>query len=306
MKKAAKILAVDDEEFNLDILKCLMLDAGYDVVEAEDGMTTLRRLEQNPDVDVILLDRMMPNMDGMEVVKRIKADARFRDIPVIMQTAAAASDQVLEGLKAGVYYYLTKPYEDVMLLAIVKAALEDATAKREMKQDVRNQRRMLGLMQKSLFHFRTLEDTKTLAYFIANCFPDPELAVFGLNELLINAVEHGNLGITYSEKTRLMLDGCWQHEIERRLSQEANKHKFATLEFKSTAEEIAVHIRDEGKGFDWHKYIELSPDRATDPHGRGIATSRMISFDSVQYLGTGNEVLCKVHLNSQSRPNNRP
>ncbi|MGA7324519.1 MAG: response regulator [Rhodomicrobium sp.] len=305
MTKPAKILAVDDEEFNLDILKSLMVDAGYDVVEAEDGVTALQRLEEHPNVDVILLDRMMPSMDGMEVVKKIKAEARFRDIPVIMQTAAAASDQVLEGLKAGVYYYLTKPYEDVMLLAIVKAALEDAKAKKEMKQDVRNQRRMLGLMQQSLFRFRTLEDTKTLAYLIANCFPDPELAVFGLNELLINAVEHGNLGITYSEKTRLMLEGCWQREIERRLSQEANKDKFATLEFNATAEEIAVHIKDEGKGFDWHKYIELSPDRATDPHGRGIATSRMISFDCVRYLGTGNEVLCKVYLNSQSRPDNR-
>jgi len=138
-----KILAVDDEEFNLDILASCMTEAGYEVIEAEDGTTALQRLEEHPDLEVIVLDRMMPNMNGMEFLKRLKTDGRFQNVAVIMQTAAAASEQVLEGIKAGVYYYLTKPYEDAMLLSIVKAALDDTQAKKEMKKDVRTQRRML-------------------------------------------------------------------------------------------------------------------------------------------------------------------
>lgn len=297
MATKSKILAVDDEEFNLDILKRYLVKAGYEVILAEDGLVALQKLEENPDIEVIVLDRMMPGMDGMEFLRRVKADPKFQDIPVIMQTAAAASEQVLQGIHAGVYYYLTKPYDDVMLLVIVSAALRDALAKREMKEEVRGQRRMLGLMEDSMFRFRTLEDAKTLAYFIANCFPEPEKVVFGLNELLVNAIEHGNLGITYAEKTKLVLNGGWLREVERRLGAEEYREKIARLTFKATKEAIAVNIKDQGKGFDWNKYVELSPDRATDPHGRGIAASRIVSFHSIDYIGAGNEVECKVYLN---------
>ena len=291
-----KILAVDDEEFNLDIIKHHLVRAGFDTILAGDGLTALEKLEANPDTGAIVLDRMMPGMDGMEFLSRIKANAKYKDIPVIMQTAAAASDQVLQGIQAGVNYYLTKPYDDILLLAILEAALRDARAKKGMKEEVGRQRRMLGLMEEAIFRFRTLEDAKTLALYIANCFPEPGKAVFGLNELLINAVEHGNLGITYKEKTKLVLGGTWMQEVERRLEAPEYKHKFARLTFKASKETIAVAIKDQGSGFDWSRYVELSPGRATDPHGRGIAASRLMSFDSLEYLGTGNEVVCKVFL----------
>ncbi len=300
MTGKSKILTVDDEQFNLDILKRYMTRAGYEVILAEDGLLALRMLEEHPDIDVIVLDRMMPNMDGMEFLHRIKSNPEFQNIPVIMQTAAAASGQVLQGINAGVYYYLTKPYDDVLLLAIVKAALREAHAKKEMKEEVRSQRRMLGLMEESVFCFRTLEEAKTLAYYIANCFPEPEKVVFGLNELLINAVEHGNLGITYAEKTKLVLSGGWMEEVERRLAASEYRDKAGRLTFRATKDAIEVNIKDRGKGFDWNKYVELSPDRATDPHGRGIAATRLMSFDRMEYLGAGNEVMCKVYLNQTS------
>jgi CheY-like chemotaxis protein len=296
MTDKGKILAVDDEGFNLDIMKRYMIKAGYEVILAGDGAVALGKLEENPEIDVVVLDWMMPNMDGMTFLRHVKGNPKLQDIPVIMQTAAAASEQVLQGIHAGVYYYLTKPYDDVMLLAIVRAALRDAKAKREMKEEVRSQRRMLGLMEESVFRFRTLEEAKTLAFYIANCFPEPESVVFGLNELLINAIEHGNLGITYAEKTKFVLSGSWAEEVERRLKAPENEMKVARLTFRATKDQISVTIKDEGKGFDWKKYVELSPDRATDPHGRGIAASRLMSFHSLEYLGNGNEVMCKVYL----------
>ncbi len=296
MSVRTKILAVDDEEFNLDIIERHMVRAGYEVVLAGDGATALERLEENPDTAAIVLDRMMPVMDGMEFLSQIKGNPKFRDIPVIMQTAAAGSEQVLQGIQAGVYYYLTKPYDDVLLLAILEAALKDAKSKKEMKEQVSRQRRMLGLMEESIFRFRTLEDAKTLAFYIANCFPEPEKTVFGLNELMINAVEHGNLGINYAEKTKLVLNGTWMQEVQRRLEAEEYRNRFARLTFKAMKDAIVITIKDQGAGFDWANYVELSPARATDPNGRGIAASRLMSFDSVEYLGTGNEVLCRVLL----------
>ena len=134
----------------------------------------------------------MPNMDGMELLRAIKAEAEFRDIPVVMQTAASEPEEVLEGIKAGVYYYLTKPYEQEMLLGIVGSALRDARSNKDLQDSVRRNRSILGLMVDSCF--RTLDEAKNLAAYIANCFPEPERAIYGLHELLINAVEHGNLG----------------------------------------------------------------------------------------------------------------
>ena len=100
MIEKTKVLAVDDEKLNLKILDMHLLEAGFETVLAEDGGAALRSLEEHPDIAVILLDRMMPKMDGMACLREIKADARLRDIPVIMQTAAAATEQVLQGINA--------------------------------------------------------------------------------------------------------------------------------------------------------------------------------------------------------------
>ena len=212
--------------------------------------------------------------------------------PKYLQTSAR--DQILQGIKAGVYYYLTKPYEDQMLLAIVGAALQDAATKKKLREEVSKHRRVMGLMEQSRFRFRTLEEARNIAFLIANCFPEPEATVYGLNEMLINAVEHGNLGITYAEKMQLILGGRLYAEIDRRLALPANLNKWAYLSFEADENAIRVIIKDQGVGFDWRQYLDISPDRATHPNGRGIATSRLMSFNSVEYLGCGNEVICTV------------
>ncbi|MGO9472659.1 MAG: response regulator [Rhodomicrobium sp.] len=294
-----RILSVDDDALNRDILREYLTDGGYEVIEADDGDSALEVLRETEGIDAIVLDRMMPRLNGMEVLRAVKADPRLRDIPVIMQSAASAREQILQGIKAGVYYYLTKPYEDQMLLAIVGAALSDAAGKKRLREEVNQQKRVLGLMEQSRFKFRTLDEARNLAFHLANCFPEPEGAVYGLNELLINAVEHGNLGITYGEKTQLVLDGRLFDEIDRRLALPENQKKWAYLSFEACGNELRVRIKDQGKGFDWRPYLEISPERATHPHGRGIATSKLMSFTSVEYIGCGNEVLCTVILDAR-------
>jgi len=294
MGNKVKILAVDDEVFNLDIISEYLVDAGFEVICASDGVVALEKLKQHPDVGVIVLDRMMPNMDGMAVLKTLREDQLFKDIPIIMQTAAASSKRIQEGIEAGVYYYLAKPYNEALLLSIVRAALKDSIGRNELREQVQKQQRTLGLMEKGIFRFRTLEETNNLSYFIANCFPEPENMVYGLNELMVNAVEHGNLGITYDEKMELSLNGQWHAEIERRLSLPEYKNKYAVIEYTAGENELVVSIRDQGKGFVWKDYMELSPKRATDPNGRGIAIARMKSFPSLEYKNNGSEVVCII------------
>ena len=292
-----KVLTIDDEELNLEILTNYLDSAGYQPIGAPDGLQALKALEKNPDTGIIVLDRMMPNMDGMQFLQKIKTDERYKDIPVIMQTAAASAPQILEGIQAGVYYYLAKPYEREILLSIVKSAAAERSTRLQILDEMKKNRVVLELMEESTFGFKTLKQAQNIAFFISNCFPDPQRVIVGLTELLINAIEHGNLEITYEEKKNLLMKNQWQDEVERRLNLPEYKDKKATLIFKSDQNSYLIHVIDQGKGFDWKKYIDFDTNRMTDPNGRGIAMAAKMSFDEVVYLGAGNEVQCKIFQN---------
>lgn len=294
MAISPKILAVDDEEFNLDILTDLLGGAGFSVVCAEDGEAAIARLEQHPDIEAIVLDRMMPRMDGIAMLHQIKRHEQWRHIPVIMQTAAAGNKQIQEGIEAGAYYYLAKPYDETLLLTIVRSALQDRLRRQQMQEEILKQRKAAGLIQRARFHFRTLKDVDILARFIADCFPKPDEALYGLTELMVNAIEHGNLGISYELKGELMQKGQVSAEIERRLNLSDYMDKIASLDFEATPAQLVVIITDQGAGFDWRHYLDFSPTRAMDPNGRGIALARLRSFPDMEYIGKGNQVVCRV------------
>jgi anti-sigma regulatory factor (Ser/Thr protein kinase) len=102
------------------------------------------------------------------------------------------------------------------------------------------------------------------------------------------------LAISYAEKSKLLQAGRWQDEVEARLENPLYAERKAKVKFLAEDDYIQLHISDEGAGFDWQPYLEFSPDRAFDPHGRGISMARMMSFDSLEYQGSGNEVLVRV------------
>ena len=290
------ILAIDDEPNNLKLIQMYLADTNYQLLTASNGFEGWQVLTQCHDtVDVILLDRMMPVMDGMEFMKKLRQQDEFVHLPVIMQTAAAGPSQIAEGMQSGVFYYLTKPYDEEVLLSIIQAALSDATTQSSLRTEVRKYHRMMGLIKQSDFNFRTLEEARDLTVFLANFFPDPERMVLGISELLVNAVEHGNLGISYEEKTELNRAGTWEEEIQRRLALPKYANRWVRVHYEKSADEISLTISDEGDGFDWHRYLEIDPGRATDSHGRGIAMSRLMSFDAGRYEGRGNSVTCVVH-----------
>jgi anti-sigma regulatory factor (Ser/Thr protein kinase) len=112
----------------------------------------------------------------------------------------------------------------------------------------------------------------------------------GLMELMLNAIEHGNLGITYDEKTALIREDCLQEEVQRRLELPENADKFASIKFRRDGISLIFVISDQGNGFDWKSYLEMGMERLMDNHGRGIAMSRSISFTQLEYRGKGNIV----------------
>ncbi|MBV9522208.1 MAG: response regulator [Alphaproteobacteria bacterium] len=122
MHDPPRILIVDDNEANRDILEARLKTQGYELLQAADGEEALAAARQHLP-DVILLDVMMPKIDGIEVCSRLKSDATLPFMPIILVTAKADSKDVVAGLDAGADEYLTKPIDQAALLARVRSVL---------------------------------------------------------------------------------------------------------------------------------------------------------------------------------------
>ncbi len=114
-----KILTVDDEKHIVRLIQVNLERHGYQVVTANDGREALEKVEsENP--DLVILDVMMPYMDGFEVLQNMKRNPSTRDIPVIMLTAKAQDADVFKGWQSGVDCYLTKPFNPMELISFVQ------------------------------------------------------------------------------------------------------------------------------------------------------------------------------------------
>lgn len=292
-----KILVVDDEPDNRFIIEEYLEDEGYELQMAEDGAIAWKILQdESTQFDTILLDIMMPNMNGLEVLELIKAHDRLRDIPVILQTAKGSTDDIARGIQAGAFYYLTKPFSEDVLISIVRTAIRDRQRYKELQVELGKGHQTFGMMKSGTFQFRSLDEGKVVIHLLAQACPEPKMAILGLSELLINAVEHGNLGIDYNLKSQLLSNKTWEEEVGKRLSMEEYMTRFVEVEFNRSDESISFKITDQGEGFDWEPYMQLDARRGTDNHGRGIAMANMLSFDHIEYLGKGNEVIATINL----------
>ncbi len=138
------ILVVDDEESNIIVFKRPLAKAGYEVIGVSSGATALEAVAQN-DIDVVLMDWMMPGMSGVEATAMIKAAPRGQLIPVIMVTAKADQSDVKAGLDAGADDYITKPVEMEEALARIRSALRQRKLEKGLHEANEQLRRLMAL-----------------------------------------------------------------------------------------------------------------------------------------------------------------
>ena len=289
---SATLLLVDDDEFVRSLTQEVLQQCGYGVETAEDGLAAWEKMDKTPTrFDLLLLDKHMPRLDGIALLKRIKADARFRELPVIMLTGDNRQQDILEGLAEGAYYYLTKPSTEEVLKLVIKNALDEWRQKRDLRALLGQQRNNLNLIYHAEFRYQSLPEARDLALLLADASQDPARTLNGYSELLINAVEHGNLGISYVKKSALLREGRWAEEVEARLQHPDYADRLVIVTLEKMLDANRVTITDQGNGFDWQTYMEFNPERVFDLHGRGIAMSKTVSFDSLEYLGKGNCVV---------------
>jgi diguanylate cyclase (GGDEF)-like protein len=146
-ESTGRILVVDDHEDNVELLRARLEAWGYKVDAAHDGMKALEAVQASPP-DLILLDVMMPSVDGNEVARRIKHDPSLPFIPIIMQTALDSTESKVEGLEAGADDYITKPIE----FAELKARLRSMLRIKRLQEELEERERQLLEVNERLRH----------------------------------------------------------------------------------------------------------------------------------------------------------
>jgi DNA-binding response OmpR family regulator len=284
-------LIVDDVPEIREILCTRAKQRGYEVVEAPDGEAGVRiARERHP--DLILLDLQLPKLGGMEAL----AEIREHDPHVSVVIVAAAPDPAVlrRALDLGAVNFVCKPFDsaeiDFVLDRVYRAVVQD--------HDLRSVLDVVSARTTSLvFPGQPAALARIVAWLgreISGIYsgydlPLPEIKL-ALYETLANAVEHGNLGITYDHKSRAMEEpGGMEELIKQRLADPVLGARRVHVNVEYLTDRVVYRVRDEGTGFDPVALHQKPLGDTTALHGRGIALVRHY-MDEVSWNPAGNEI----------------
>ncbi|HMU84466.1 MAG TPA: response regulator [Leptospiraceae bacterium] len=294
----SQVLIVDDDPLIVDLVLQIFADSSHRVFKAANA-TEAENLVHSENISLIILDWEMPGRSGIDLLRDLKRDRKYKYLPVIMLTSRSDEADVKAGIGAGAFYYLTKPFDKRILMALVDSATNDFKAIRIREQP--DPSVIYSCARSSVFEFRTPEEAVELAKWLARMCPDAQGAQLGLQEILVNAIEHGNLGIAYEEKTQLVQKQALYAEMRRRLLIEPYASRRARVTFEKRESSYSFFIEDQGEGFDFDMFLSLTPERAFSEHGRGIAIARYLCFDELDYVAPGNKVHAVIRQKHESR-----
>lgn len=229
-------------------------------------------------------------------IHQLKESMSSRGLPV---GGVVRDDSVVSGhrmLEAGYDFLIPKTLPSEGLQKTFKIATKDYIRKQNLLKQTGQKDFGLNTGEKLSFEFRTLEETEILTEALSKLCPEPSCAMIGLQELLVNAVEHGNLGITFDEKTKMQQENTWQNTIRERLQIPRYLDKIAQIDVEKFEDRLVFTITDQGKGFDWQSFISAQAKACSLSHGRGIAIAQSIGFDHVTYQGAGNIAIATAQL----------
>jgi diguanylate cyclase (GGDEF)-like protein/PAS domain S-box-containing protein len=187
-QRMARILCVDDEPLNLGLLEAMLSPRGYDVVSAVNGPEALEKI-RTEQIDICLLDVMMPGMDGFEVCRRIKSDDLHRNIPVVMITSLADKENRIRGIEAGAEDLISKPFDSAEVLARIKMLLHVKSLNDRLQSAYHNIAKLSAFGEQTIINFDPvtfdfLENVDSIVHQIIRSRFDqtdsPEIVVIGM------------------------------------------------------------------------------------------------------------------------------
>lgn len=260
---------------------------------ASSGEEGLQKYRTTP-FDVVITDLRMDGMNGLEFCRQIRMIRPSQSIMVL--SGYPESDQLMQLIELGVDRFVEKPLIPADFLPILAAVCRETIQNKNLLHQMWRERASLELVQTATFVFQSLQEARDLACTLATLCPEPERTLQGLMELFVNSVEHGNLGITYEEKSSLKKVDYWEREIEKRMKLPKNKHKVVQVDFKRVGNALNFLVEDMGEGFNFENYMQISKYRLFDNHGRGIALCNLVYFDELNYSPPGNRVEAVLYL----------
>lgn len=293
------ILVIDEEPNELSFLEQALKEGGYTLRAAQsiaDGRAAIEKAlvpGGAGDLDAIILDWQGQDAEALELLRWLEGLPRSEQLEIIVQSSGNAPDQLQPALDRGLFVHLAKPYQVDRLRCLVGSALASQECRRSLLELTERVKDCFALLAQGTFEIRTPREAELLAAHIGSACGDPQRGV-GVLELLVNGIEHGNLGITYEEKGRLLAERRFRAELERRLELEENRFKRVRATLTRIGDHLQILIRDCGPGFDFRRYLVFDKDRFLHPHGRGILLAR--AAIDVEYFDPGNMVRVTLPL----------
>lgn len=244
----------------------------------------------------LLIDQTVLQGEQLSLFKQLKQSPLFQHTPCILELQSNQPELMQTGLEIDICFYLIRPYTDGLLQAVLLTATQSFENHMEISRRIANFDSAHPLLQEAVIHVKTIKEAQSAASVLAYMTPDPKKIAVGLFEMMLNAIEHGNLDIGYQRKTELIKQGTLKQEIDHLLAQPEHENKHVKVEFKRNESNIEFIISDQGKGFEYTSYMDYDAERSTDQHGRGIMIANRLSFDSMEYKNNGTTVICRVQL----------
>ena len=247
--------------------------------------------------DIVITDLFLPGEDGLMLTQELRE--HYESCPVIVMAWDASEPVVVRAFRAGAIDYLHKPIaEDELAHALYRARTLLPGNLADLSGVCRSEHRLIVDSDPAHIWGVISWLMKTTALTLSEV---RQLHLRGaLQELLINAAEHGNLEISYGEKQRALAEGRYEALLEDRLGDTRLKTRQITIHvlYEKEAESLRYRIVDQGAGFKWREILDRSPEdfEGKDASGRGIFLARSL-FPTLAYNELGNEVTITVPLN---------
>ena len=238
--------------------------------------------------DAVLIDGTYLEEHATQMLDHGRQHDHFKSLPLIIFQDGNVADNLAPFIAAFSCFFLHPPYSEKMLTSVLKAAISDYRRWQKLRRGIETRTSAIGLIQSGIFHLKTHSEARNLTTMLSLACPEPDRVAIGLLELIANGIEHGNLGISFDEKTQLMQSGDWMTEIDRRQQTMPYADRQVEVIFAREDNLVRFRITDMGDGFNPDSYMEIDPSRMHLPHGRGIAMAKAASFDHVTYIGKGN------------------
>ncbi len=289
------VLVIDDEDAIRQVLSIALKEKEYSVLTASNGLEGIEVFKKEKP-EIVITDVKMHEMSGIEVTKKIKG--MNEDTDVIIMTGYGSEELVIESMRAGASNFIKKPISLNELFSI----LENIILKKESKKRAEVAKDIVVYEKKRCIIGNDITKIwNVVNQILFNISPELEASIYdglkiGLYEILINAIEHGNLGITYEDKSKALNSNTYTDLLNERIKEADMKNKKVTINSILNEGVFEVEVIDDGDGFDFKNLPSPhDPDRIFESNGRGIFLAS-VYYDDVRYIEPGNRVILTKRL----------